>query len=476
VRITEIDTHVLVQPAFDTTAASSAQDDIVVEIHTDEGISGIGETDVNPWIARACIEAPGTHNMGLGLAEMLIGADPLDVEGLWEKLYVGSAMNGRRGAVINAIGALDMALHDLRGKAHGKPCHELLGDSVRDHIVPYASLQPETSNFDEYRTSLVDWAERAVAAGFRAVKAEVTLEGPYAHTGLREPWERSTQVLSEVRAAIGPQTALLVDVQYAFPDADTALGVLADWLEFDLFFVETPLWPDDLDGYRRVASEQPIPIAAGEWLTTRFEHLELMKHGEIQVVQPDIGRVGGTALLAQAGQGRHPAGIGRLGHPGQQDQGLVALVPGREQFGQGQHCARVVVLQLEGPAQRGLVASRSQSVGLGLRRGQLGHELPHRGFGQGADEGVDHLAPRDGEHGRDGLHGEAGGHVGVGVDVDLGQLDHPVGRRDHPFEDRAQGAARTAPLGPQVDHHGDDGGAIEDVALEGCVGDVGHRR
>jgi L-alanine-DL-glutamate epimerase-like enolase superfamily enzyme len=292
-QITEIDCHVLVQPAFDTTAASSAQDDIVVEIHTDEGISGIGETDVNPWIARACIEAPGTHNMGLGLAEMLIGVDPLDVESLWERLYVGSAMNGRRGAVINAIGALDLALHDLRGRALGKPCHELLGGAVRDEITPYASLQPEASSYDEYREWMVDWAVRAVDAGFRAVKAEVTLEGPYAHNGLREPWERSTQVLADVRAAIGGDTALLVDVQYAFPDADTALGVLADWREFDLFFVETPLWPDDLDGYRRLATEQPIPIAGGEWLTTRFEHLDLMERGRIQVVQPDIGRVGG---------------------------------------------------------------------------------------------------------------------------------------------------------------------------------------
>jgi L-alanine-DL-glutamate epimerase-like enolase superfamily enzyme len=292
-QITEIDCHVLVQPAFDTTAASSAQDDIVVEIHTDEGISGIGETDVNPWIARACIEAPGTHNMGLGLAEMLIGVDPLDVESLWERLYVGSAMNGRRGAVINAIGALDLALHDLRGRALGKPCHELLGGAVRDEITPYASLQPEASSYDEYREWMVDWAVRAVDAGFRAVKAEVTLEGPYAHNGLREPWERSTQVLADVPSAIGGDAALLVDVQYAFPDADTALGVLADWREFDLFFVETPLWPDDLDGYRRLATEQPIPIAGGEWLTTRFEHLDLMERGRIQVVQPDIGRVGG---------------------------------------------------------------------------------------------------------------------------------------------------------------------------------------
>ncbi len=292
-RIIQVDCHILVQPDFDTTAASSAQDDIVVEIHTDDGLTGIGETDVNPWIARACIEAPGTHNMGLGLAQMLIGEDPLRVEELWQKLYVGSAMNGRRGALINAIGALDLALHDLRGKALGKPCYELLGDAVRDHITPYASLQPETTSYEEYRISIVDWAERAVAGGFRAVKAEVTFDGPYAHRGLREPWERSTQVLHEVREAIGSDVALMVDVQYAFPDADTALHVMREWVDLDLFFVETPLWPDDLDGYRRLATEQPIPIAAGEWLTTRFEHEDLIDRGRIAVVQPDTGRVGG---------------------------------------------------------------------------------------------------------------------------------------------------------------------------------------
>jgi L-alanine-DL-glutamate epimerase-like enolase superfamily enzyme len=292
-RITEIDCHVLVQPLYDTTAASSAQDDIVVEIHTDAGISGIGETDVNPWIARACIEAPGTHNMGLGLREMLIGADPLAIDDLWQRLYVGSAMNGRRGAVVNAIGALDIALHDLRGKALGKPCYELLGGAVRDTITPYASLQPETSSFEEYRDSMVDWARQAVAFGFQAVKAEVTLEGPFAHTGLRLPWERSTEVLAAVRGAIGPQTALLVDVQYAFPDVEKALRVMDEWREFDLYFVETPLWPDDLEGYRRLATEQSIPIAAGEWLTTRFEHIDLMDRGGIAVCQPDVGRVGG---------------------------------------------------------------------------------------------------------------------------------------------------------------------------------------
>jgi L-alanine-DL-glutamate epimerase-like enolase superfamily enzyme len=161
-----------------------------------------------------------------------------------------------------------------RGKALGKPCYELLGGAVRDSVVPYASLQPETSSFEQYLDSMLDWAQRAIAAGFRAIKAEVTFDGPYAHTGLREPWSRSTQVLAEVRNAIGPETELLVDVQDAFPNVDTALAVLRDWEQFDLVFVETPLWPGDLEGYRRLAEEQPIPIAAGEWLSTRFEHLE----------------------------------------------------------------------------------------------------------------------------------------------------------------------------------------------------------
>jgi L-alanine-DL-glutamate epimerase-like enolase superfamily enzyme len=224
---------------------------------------------------------------------MLIGQNPLDVEQIWERLYVGSAMNGRRGAVINAMGAIDMALHDLRGKLLGKPCYELLGGAVRDHIVPYASLQPEVSGFDAYRDSLIEWALDAQRRGFRAMKLECTLSGPYAHMGLREPYSRATEVISAVRAAVGPDIVLMVDVQYAFPDAETCLATIDEWQQYNLFFVETPLWPDDLEGYAQVARSQPIPIAAGEWLTTRFEFLDLMDRGKIGVAQPDIGRVGG---------------------------------------------------------------------------------------------------------------------------------------------------------------------------------------
>src|SRR6185295_18902587 len=95
------------------------------------------------------------------------------------------------------------------------------------------------------------------------------------------------------RKAVGPGFTLLVDVQYAWPDADTALRALRDWKEFDLFFVETPLPSDDVPGYARLHRESGIRIDAGEWLTTRFEFEDFIDRGLLDVAQPDVGRVGG---------------------------------------------------------------------------------------------------------------------------------------------------------------------------------------
>jgi len=292
-KITDVECHTLLVPDLQKDQTSSAQDDIVVFVHTDEGITGIGETDVNPWIAKACIEARSTHTMGLGLKEMLIGEDPREPERLWEKLYVGSAMNGRRGAVICAMGALDMALWDIKGKAAGKPCWQLLGDKAKPHITPYASLQPSGHKFEDYRDSLVAWALRAKELGFQAGKMEVTLSGPYNHSGLNEPDEKMTEVVAACRAAVGPEFVMMVDVQYTWSDVDIALRTLKDWKDFDIYFIETPLAIDDLAGYARLHQEAPMPVAAGEWQNTRFEFSDLMDIGQVDVAQPDVGRVGG---------------------------------------------------------------------------------------------------------------------------------------------------------------------------------------
>lgn len=292
-KITDIECHVVVVPDVDEGACSSAQDDVVVLIRTDEGITGIGETDTNPWVVKALIEARGTHCMAYCLKDMLVGADPLAVEALWEKLYVGSPMTTRRGLGICAIGALDMALWDIRGKAFGQPCWKLLGGPKKDRIIPYASLLPTGKTLDEYRASLVERAMQAKQAGFRAAKMEVCLKGPYSHNALQESDEAVIETVAACREAIGRDMVMMVDVVYGWRDAKEALRVARALEPFDLFFLETPLPVDDLDGHAFLADHTSIRIASGEWLTTRFEFIDLLDRGKVDVAQPDVGRVGG---------------------------------------------------------------------------------------------------------------------------------------------------------------------------------------
>lgn len=291
--ITNVSCHVLLAPDYDPTFTSSAQDSLVVLIETDGGITGVGECDVNPWMAKAVIEAPGTHTMGLAMKDLLIGADPFAIGEIWRKIYYGTAMNGRRGLVIHALSAVEMALWDLCGKALGKPVHALLGGATRDRITPYASLQPAGHGFEDYRDALVQSALDAKALGFTAMKSEVTMNGPYAHSGMRESYDRHTEVVAAVRKAVGPDVTLMIDVQYLWEDAATCLSVVRDWAEFDLYFLETPLWSDNVEEMAKLSAEAPMKIACGEWLATRHEFKELMDIGKVHVAQPDVGRVGG---------------------------------------------------------------------------------------------------------------------------------------------------------------------------------------
>lgn len=291
--ITKVDCHVLLDPGYAPEATSSSQDTIVVLVHTDEGVTGVGETDLNAWVARALIEAPGTHTMDRGLGASLVGMDPLDPPSVWERLYVDTAMTGRRGAGVHALGAIDLALWDICGKAAGLPCWRLLGEQAHDSLTPYASLMPQVSTFELFVPAMVELVLESRRLGFRAAKLELIFDGPYANMGLRESDDRATEVIAAVREAVGSDFTLMVDVGYAFDTVDRAVRAIEAWEPFDLYFVETPLWSDDLDGYAELARRVPVRIAAGEWLSTRFEFAELLDHGLVAVAQPDVGRVGG---------------------------------------------------------------------------------------------------------------------------------------------------------------------------------------
>jgi L-alanine-DL-glutamate epimerase-like enolase superfamily enzyme len=371
-KIIDIHSHVLLDPGFDVGATSSNQDAIVVEVLTDEGITGIGETDLNAWIARACIEAPGTHTMDRGLREMLLGRDPLDPVARWDELYVGTAMTGRRGALIHALGALDIALWDICGKAAGVPCWQLWGEAAHTALTPYASLLPKAGgNADAFAQTLVDQAIWAKQSGFRAAKLEMLTQGPYAHEGLSGGDELMLETIAAVRRAVGPDFKIMVDVAYAWKTADEVLRIIEPWAEHDVFFLETPLWPDDLAEHHRLCERSPIPIAAGEWLATRWEFLELMDRGGVHVVQPDVGRVGGLtearrvcALAEERGKTIVPHGW-KTGITVAATRQLAAVSPKLDLF------EYVPPEVAESPLRRELVIEESE-----FRDGQL--PLPHR--------------------------------------------------------------------------------------------------
>jgi len=292
-KITDIETYILAGPDLRIDATSSSQDGIVVLVRTDEGITGIGETDTGPWLAEAAITAPGSHSMAMAMKELLIGRDPLEIAALWETMYTYTGMSGRRGAVICAMGAIDIALWDIKGKALGHPVYKLLGGAHHKSVTPYASLQPYGDTVEEYGRSLVEWVLRAKDYGYNAAKLECTLGGPYCHGGLIGSDEEMTGIITACREAVGQEFTLMVDVQYLWYDAKSALRTIRHWEPLDLFFLETPLRVDNVDGYAVLAREAPMRIAAGEWLNTRYEFIDLLDRGMVDVAQPDIGRVGG---------------------------------------------------------------------------------------------------------------------------------------------------------------------------------------
>ncbi len=131
---------------------------------------------------------------------------------------------------------------------------------------------------------------------------EICIKGPYAHNGLQESDDAIVEMVAACREAVGRDFVMMVDVAYCWPNAKAALKVLRRLEPYDLFFLETPIDIDDLDGYARLAEQSPIPIAAGEWQNTHWEFLDLADRGKLDVLQPDVGRVGGFSEIRKVTQ------------------------------------------------------------------------------------------------------------------------------------------------------------------------------
>jgi L-alanine-DL-glutamate epimerase-like enolase superfamily enzyme len=168
-----------------------------------------------------------------------------------------------------------------------------MGGARKTHVSAYASLLPVGGTPEAVLSGLTAKIKEAKHLGFRAAKIEVGVKGPYSHMGLQASDELVVEVTSACREAVGPDFVLMVDAVYSWTNAKEALRTIKRLEPYDIFFVETPLQVDDLDGYAFLQDHSTIRIAAGELQNTRFEFLDLLDRAKVDVVQPDIGRVGG---------------------------------------------------------------------------------------------------------------------------------------------------------------------------------------
>ena len=240
---------------------------LIVKIETDAGIVGWGETAPISG-ARGTIDDD--------LTPKLIGKNPLHYRRLWRNLWGANFGNGL------AVGAVDMALNDLRGKALGLPVAGLFGGRVRDRVPVYGS----TMNYIEGETPEELYPRQAAARvqeGFRALKMRL---GRYSVT-------REARVASAVREAVGPDVRLMVDGNAAYTlRSAVQMGRVLDELNFDFFEEPLPQSPR-YAGYSELRKKLPLPLAGGEAVDSRIAAKDLIDDRAVDIIQPDAALCGG---------------------------------------------------------------------------------------------------------------------------------------------------------------------------------------
>ena len=260
----------------------------VVEIETDGGLVGTGWCEDYACATSVIVEQ---H-----LTKILVGADPRQRSRLWDQMFRSTMPYGRKGPALFAVSAVDVALWDLAGKHFGVPVFEMLGGRARDAVPIYASHLHFT-NTDEF----VEEAAEYVNRGFGAMKMRF-LHGPAdGPAGMRG----NVDLVRTLRSTVGDDIDIMADAYMGW-DLEYALRMCRALAPFDMKWVEEPLLPDQLREYAILRRESPVPIAAGEHETTRYGFSQIIEAEALDIIQFDIGRVGGfsearkVCALAQA--------------------------------------------------------------------------------------------------------------------------------------------------------------------------------
>ena len=292
-KITEVTTTELfyphVKPIQDATVPTPGPDaggrgQLFVHIHTDEGTEGLGVGQASPGV-RQVIDTV--------LGGLLIGQDPFDTEKLWNDMFWHVRAYGRKGIAFCALSAVDTGLWDLKAKALGLPLYKLLGPYT-DSVPIYGS--GGWTNLGQ--ENLVDEMVGYVEQGIKRVKMKV---GKDFGRSEREDIQR----LAAVRKAVGNDVAVYIDANNGYYPKQ-AIYMAREFEQFQVGWFEEPVLADDIRGLAEIRQAISIPVATGEHEYTKQGFRELIAGGGADIVQPDVGRVGGVtewmkvAHMAQA--------------------------------------------------------------------------------------------------------------------------------------------------------------------------------
>jgi D-galactarolactone cycloisomerase len=261
----------------------------LVLVTCDDGLTGVGSAYTHPDLMRVIVEQ---H-----LAPFLIGADPADTEQLWREMYGLTRWYGRKGVAMSAIGAIDIALWDIRAKQRQQPLYRLLG-GTRPEVDAYASALLWQDDLAVLQAE----ASRHAEAGFRTMKMRLGRDPDY-----------DRAAVAAVTSVIGAGRRVAVDGthRYSLEQATDLAAFLAD---HDVAWFEEPFPPEDIDTYAALRLVGRIPVAAGENEFGVQGFAELLRCGAIDIAQPDAARTGGISEALRIGELAATQGVPVITH------------------------------------------------------------------------------------------------------------------------------------------------------------------
>ncbi|MCY4209271.1 MAG: mandelate racemase/muconate lactonizing enzyme family protein [Roseovarius sp.] len=249
----------------------------IVEIETDEGLTGIGECFGPGPIALA-----NKIIVERVLAPMLVGMDPLDREVFWHNAYNGMRDHGQKGMPIQALSGIDIALWDLAGKIHDLPLYKLLGGAFRNRLEVYGygmMLQQVPDLADRF----ADESSAIMEMGFKSMKMKIG-KGP----------DEDVKLVRAVRDSVGADVKLMVDANHAYT-ASEAVYLGRELENLGVYWFEEPVAPEDLAGYRDLCRTLDINISGGEAEYTRWGFRNLLEGRCVDILQPETCALGGIS-------------------------------------------------------------------------------------------------------------------------------------------------------------------------------------